>query len=135
MLWGVVRAGLALALATIDLYLPGGPIPGDGDPATARTAWFTVLVLAQLFNCCNVRSETASAFRNLFVNGWLWGAVALSTLLPVAVVHFAPLNLAFGTAPLSWQQWAVCLGMTSGVLWTVEVRKGVMRVARGCAAA
>ncbi|WP_457447074.1 hypothetical protein [Roseateles sp. P5_E4] len=26
------------------------------------------------------------------------------------MVHFPPLNLAFGTAPLSLQQWAVCVG-------------------------
>lgn len=95
----------------------------------ARTAGFTVLVLAQLFNCFNARSETASAFRNLFVNRWLWGAIALSVLLQVAAVHFAPLNLAFGTAPLSLQQWAVCVGMASSVLWVGELRKGMTRVA------
>ena len=109
MAWGVVWIGLAMALATlltIDLYLPGGLIAGDDDLATARTAGFTVLVLAQLFNCFNARSETASAFRSLFVNRWLWGAIALSALLQVAVVHLQPLNLAFGTVPLSLQQWA-----------------------------
>ena len=131
MLWGVVWTGLTMALATlatIDLYLPGGLIAGEGDLATARTAGFTVLVLAQLFNCFNARSETASAFRNLFVNRWLWGAIALSALLQVAVVHFAPLNLAFGTAPLSLQQWAVCVAMASSVLWVGELRKAVVRV-------
>ena len=43
-----------------------------------RVAAFTVLVLAQLFNCFNARSDNTSAFRHLFVNPWLWGAVALS---------------------------------------------------------
>ena len=65
-------------------------IAGEGDLANARTAGFTVLVLAQLFNCFNARSETASAFRNLFVNRWLWGAIALSVLLQVAVVQVGP---------------------------------------------
>jgi Ca2+-transporting ATPase len=131
MLWGVVWTGLTMALATlatIDLYLPGGLIAGEGDLATARTAGFTVLVLAQLFNCFNARSETVSAFRNLFVNGWLWSAVVLSTLLQVAVVNVPPLNLAFGTAPLSLQQWAVCVAMASSVLWVGELRKAVVRV-------
>ena len=40
----------------------------------------------------------------LWVNRWLWGAIALSALLQVAVVHFPLRNLAFGTAPLSLQQ-------------------------------
>jgi len=126
---GVVWTGLTMALATlatIDLYLPGGLIAGvsseEGDLATARTAGFTVLVLAQLFNCFNARSETASAFRNLFVNRWLWGAIALSALLQVAVVHFPPLNLVFGTAPLSLQQWAGSFAMLKvRVVRTVSV--------------
>lgn len=133
MLCGVVWTVLTMALATLatfDLYLPGGLIAGEGDLNTARTAGFTVLVLAQLFNCFIARSETASAFRNFFVNRRLWGVVALSVLLQVAVVHFLPLNLAFGTAPLSLQQWAVCVGMVSSVLWVGELRKAGMRVAR-----
>jgi magnesium-transporting ATPase (P-type) len=76
------------------------------------------------FSCCfNARSEIASAFRSMFSNRWLWGAIALSVLLQVAVVHLPPLNLAFGTVPLSLQQWAVCLAMGSTVLWFGEYAK------------
>ena len=50
---------------------------------------FTTLVLAQLFNCFNARSERASAFRGLFTNLWLWAAVALSVVLQVAVVRLS----------------------------------------------
>src|SRR5678815_5366235 len=99
MAWGVLWIGLAMAsatLLTIDFYLPGGLIPGHEDLATARTAGFTVLVLAQLFNCFNARSESASALGRLFVNRWLWAAIAASALLQVAVVHLPPLNVAFG---------------------------------------
>ena len=48
---------------------------------------FTTLVLAQLFNCFNARSDRRSAFHRLFTNRWLWGAIALSALLQVAVVQ------------------------------------------------
>ncbi len=58
---------------------------------------------------------------------WLWGAVALSAALQVAVVHLPFLNLAFGTVPLTLGQWGVCLGMASGVLWFGELRKVVGR--------
>jgi magnesium-transporting ATPase (P-type) len=126
----VVEIGLVIAavtLLTIDLYLPGGLIEGTHDLANARTAGFTVLVFASLFNCLNARSDTASAFTHLFANRWLWGAIALSTLLQVAVVHLGVLNLAFGTTPLSIDQWLVCVAMASGVLWFSELRKGVGR--------
>ncbi|MDB5929399.1 MAG: ATPase, P-type (transporting), superfamily, subfamily [Polaromonas sp.] len=127
---GVVTIGAAMAvvtLLTIDLYLPGGLIEGMQDLATARTAGFTVLVFAQLFNCLNARSETASAFNHLFVNRWLWGAIALSVLLQVAVVHLGFLNIAFGTVPLTPAQWLTCAAMASGVLWFSELRKLVLR--------
>ena len=127
---GVAAIGLVMAVATlltIDLYLPGGLIEGTGDLALARTAGFTVLVFAQLFNCFNARSETTSAFHRLFVNRWLWGAIALSALLQVAVVNLGFLNIAFGTVPLTLGQWGVCVAMGSAVLWFGEARKAVLR--------
>ena len=127
---GVLQLGVVMALATlltIDLYLPGGLVAGTRDLASARTAGFTVLVFAQLFNCFNARSDTASAFVRPFVNRWLWGAVALSVLLQVAVVHLGLLNLAFGTVPLDPGQWLTCVAMASAVLWYDELRKLLRR--------
>ncbi|MGH9256176.1 MAG: cation transporting ATPase C-terminal domain-containing protein, partial [Vicinamibacterales bacterium] len=129
---GVIEVGAVMAavtLLTIDLYLPGGLIEGGRDLSNARTAGFTVLVFAQLFNCFNARSETASAFRHLFVNPWLWSAVVLSGVLQVAVVHVGFLNVAFGTVPLTFDQWLVCIAMGSVVLWFSELRKLARRAA------
>ena len=127
---GVIQIGLVVALVTlltIDIYLPGGLIEGTHDLATARTAGFTVLVLAHLFNAFNARSDTTSAFTHLFTNPWLWGAIALSLLLQVAVVNLEFLNLAFSTVPLAFDQWLVCAVMASVVLWYSELRKLVSR--------
>lgn len=127
---GIVFNGMVMALLTLltmDMFLPGGLVAGHEDLTLARTAGFTVLVLAQLFNCFNARSETGSALRGLFANHWLWGAVVLSAALQVAVVQLPLLNQAFGTSPLSLQQWLVCLVLASGVLWLSECRKWLMR--------
>jgi magnesium-transporting ATPase (P-type) len=123
---GVVAIGVAMAgltLLTIDLYLPGGLIDGARSLDNARTAGFTVLVLGQLFNCLNARSDRTSALHRMFTNPWLWGALALSAVLQVAVVNSSALNAAFGTAPLALDQWLVCIAMASGVLWIGELRK------------
>ena len=53
----------------------------------------------------------------------LWGAITLSLLLQVAVVNLEFLNLAFGTVPLEFNQWLLCAGMASVVLWFSELRK------------
>lgn len=130
---GVVQMGLVMAVATlltIDLFLPGGLIQGTYEIETARTAGFTVLVFAQLFNCFNARSALTSAFHRPFVNPWLWVAVTLSALLQVAVVHVELLNRAFGTVPLSAEQWLICMAMASMVLWFGELRKVFLRCGR-----
>lgn len=82
-----------------------------------------MLVFTSLFGCFTARSDTTSAFTHLFDNRWLWGAVALSVSLQVAVVHVGFLNLAFGTVPLALEQWLLCAAMASGVLWFSEGRK------------
>jgi magnesium-transporting ATPase (P-type) len=127
---GVVVVGLVMAAATlltVDVFLPGGLVEGQDALDDARTAGFTVLVLAQLFNALNARSETASAFRGLFANRWLWVAIGVSVLLQVAVVHAGFLNEAFTTVPLTPGQWVVCVLMASAVLWVSEIRKLVLR--------
>jgi Ca2+-transporting ATPase len=130
---GVLLIGAVMAAVTllaIDVYLPGGLIDGDRDVDNARTAGFTVLVLAQLFNSLATRSETTSAFHRMFVNPWLWAAIGVSAMLQVAVVHLPVLNTAFGTTALSPAQWLVCTGLASVVLWTSELRKLALRARR-----
>jgi len=130
----VIQTGLVIALLsllTMDFYLPGGLIAGSSDLTTARTAGFTVLVFTSLFTCFTARSDTTSAFVGIFTNHWLWGAVALSVMLQVAVVHLPFLNIAFGTAPLALEQWLMCAAMASGVLIYSELRKLVGRLRGG----
>ncbi len=126
----VIQTGLVIALVsllTMDFYLPGGLIAGTGDLTTARTAGFTVLVFTSLFTCFTARSDSTSAFTHLFTNPWLWSAVALSLLLQVAVVNVPFLNIAFGTAPLAFDQWLVCAAMASVVLIYSEGQKLLRR--------
>jgi magnesium-transporting ATPase (P-type) len=131
---GVIEIGAVMAVATLltlDLYLPGGLIEGTQNLDNARTAGFTVLVFTQLFNCFNARSENISAFRHMFANHWLWGAIALSVLLQVAVINLGFLNVAFGTVPLTLDQWLICVAMGSVVLWVSELRKWLRRALGG----
>jgi len=120
----------AATLLTIDMFLPAGLIPGSASLEVARTAGFTTLVFAQLFNALNSRSETTSAFRGLFTNPWLWGALALGAVLQVLVVQVPFLQGAFGTASLDLGQWATTIGMASVVLWAEELVKWIRRRAQ-----
>ncbi|MFV0451667.1 MAG: cation-translocating P-type ATPase, partial [Propioniciclava sp.] len=133
-MWGrIIFVGFlmgAVSLLTIDMFLPGGFIEGHDSMEVARTAGFTTLVFAQLFNALNARSDTASAFRHLFTNRWLWGALVLGALLQVAVVHVGFLQVAFGTADLDVHHWLWALAMAAIVLVGEEIVKLVRRVIR-----
>ncbi|MGZ9276719.1 MAG: cation-translocating P-type ATPase [Candidatus Limnocylindrales bacterium] len=129
---GILWIGLVMAVVTLmalDLRLAGGLLGGDGDIVEARTMAFTTLVLAQLFNCFNARSDRTSAFHHLFSNAWLWGAIALSALLQVAVVQVPILNDAFDTTPLPLGDWLTCIALASVVMWADEAKKLLERSA------
>ncbi|WP_330565724.1 cation transporting ATPase C-terminal domain-containing protein [Pseudomonas yamanorum] len=129
---GVLQLGVLTALAsllTVDWMLLGGLIAGSQTLDQARTGCFTVLVLAQLFNALSARSETASVFVGLFANRWLCSAIALALILQIAVVHWSPLNRAFGTSALTLSQWKFCIAIASSVFRFSELRKIVLRLA------
>ena len=71
----------------LDASLPGGFVDGSGDLRYAQTMAFTTLMLAQMFNVVNGRSDERSAFFRLFTNGWLWAAIGGSVVLQVLVVY------------------------------------------------
>ena len=120
----------AATLLTIDIFLPGGLVEGHHTLDTARTAGFTALVFAQLFNAFNARSTFRSAFHRMFNNHWLWASVLLGIALQVAVVNLPVLQTAFGTTALSLEQWFVAIAMASTVLWAEELVKVVRRARR-----
>jgi Ca2+-transporting ATPase len=116
-------------LYVLDASLPGGLVPGAGTLGHAQTNAFTTLMLFQLFNVFNARSDEESALRGVFDNGWLIAAVALSVALQLAVVYTPFLQRAFSTEPLTVFDWFRCTAVASSVLWVREADKAVRRIA------
>jgi Ca2+-transporting ATPase len=135
---GIAFVGAIMAVGTLgvlDASLPGGLIEGDGSLQYGQTMAFTTLMLFQLFNVFNARSDERSAFRGLFVNRWLWAAVGLSLILHAAVIYVPFLQHGFSTVGLSLRDWLLCLGVASTVLWLRELSKALTRGRDGTAAA
>jgi Ca2+-transporting ATPase len=123
---GILFVGVVMAAGTLlvlDASLPGGLIEGSGTRRYAQTMAFTTLVLFQLFNVFNARSDELSALDGLFSNHWLWAAVAFSLLLHVAVVYLPFLQEAFSTVSLSAGDWLLCAAVASSVVWLRELSK------------
>ena len=130
---GIVFVGVVMAVGTLfvlDASLPGGYVAGSGDLPYAQTMTFTTLMLFQMFNVFNARSDTQSAFVHLFTNGRLWGAVVGSIVLQGLVVCVPFLQRAFGTVALSAGDWALCFAIASSVLWLREASKAITRARR-----
>src|SRR6185312_13817564 len=114
-------------LLTLDASLPGGLIEGSGNLRYGQTMAFTTLMLFQMFNVLNSRSDVRSAFQGLFHNPWLWGALGLSAILQVAVIYVPFLQNAFSTVSLSLGDWLRCTAVASSVLWLRELGKFITR--------
>jgi Ca2+-transporting ATPase len=130
---GIVLVGLIMAggtLFVLDVSLPGGFVEGPGDLHYAQTMAFTTLMLFQMFNVVNARSDDQSAFVHLFTNWWLWAAIGGSLALQVLVVYVPFLQRAFGTVALSAGDWALSVAVASLVLWLREATKLIERAAR-----
>ena len=134
MWFGIALVGVIMAVGTLfilDFSLPGGFIAGSGEMDYARTMAFTTLVLFQLFNVLNARSDSRSAFRRLFDNPWLWGALTFSLGLQFAVIYLPFLQRAFDTVALSLTDWGLCVLVGSSVLWLRELSKWISRRQQG----
>ena len=131
---GIVWVGLVMAVVTLvalDLASPAGCSAASGDIDEARTMAFTTLVLAQLFNCFNARSDRTSAFHHLFTNRLLWGAIALSLVAAGRgrrSCRSSTRRSARRRSRLS--DWLICVGLASVVLWADEAKKLLERFLR-----
>jgi Ca2+-transporting ATPase len=131
MWFGIFFVGLIMAVGTLfvlDSSLPGGLVRGSGSLRYAQTMAFTTLMMFQLFNVFNARSDETSAFKGLFKNQWLWAGVTLSIALHLAVIYTPFLQQAFSTTSLSPVDWLRCGIVASSVLWLCELGKAVIRV-------
>jgi P-type Ca2+ transporter type 2C len=102
------------------------------DATGSALAWgtmvFMTLTLAQLGHALAVRSNRESLFRiGLRTNPLLLGAVLITLLLQLLVIYLPPLQILFGTVPLTINQLLICLGASTIVFWGVEIEKWLLR--------
>jgi P-type Ca2+ transporter type 2C len=135
---GVGAVMMVGTLAVLDAYYPGGLFtlfakgtgPNTADETYARTMAFTTLMMFQLFNVYNCRSNWRSAFSGFFDNKWLLVAVIFSLSTHVLVIYVPFLQTAFHTVALSAKDWLIVTGVSATLLVIVELVKLVLRARR-----
>jgi Ca2+-transporting ATPase len=96
--------------------------------AEAMTMTFATLVLIEFFKAYSFRSDRRSLLDRPFANKWLNLAIVWELALVMLVVNVPFLQDAFGTTPLSLEDWAVVAGAAFTVVPVLELAKfGIRR--------
>jgi Ca2+-transporting ATPase len=120
-------AGLVIAAGT--LFVFRWELGETGSLAAAQTAALTTMVLFQLFQVGNARSETQSVFRRSpFSNPFLlWGSAA-SLAVHVGALYLQPTQFVLRVVPLEdWGVWARIVGVALSIIVAMELHKLVRR--------
>lgn len=105
--------GIIMCVGTLALFKLYDPV---NNLIYAQTMAFSTLMMFQMFNVLNCRSEKNSIFKiGIFSNTYLIGAITISILLQLAVIY-TPLAVFFKTVPLSLIDLVYVVLMSSTVL-------------------
>lgn len=126
--WDILWVGLLMGLVSLGM----GYWVWSHGRETWQTMVFTTLTLSQMGNALAVRSGRESLFRmGLLSNRPLLGAVLLTFVLQMAVIYVPFLQGIFKTTSLAPAELAVSLALSTVVLWSLEVRKWLLRRKEG----
>jgi len=116
----MVITGTIMMLSTLIIFKFYRP---ESNLVYAQTMAFTVLVMLQMFNVMNTRSEKTSLFEmGIFSNKYLVLAIISSILFQFAIIY-TPLSRFLKTAPLGFFDWIIIILVSSSVLIAGEIVK------------
>ena len=126
----VITVGLLMGFLTLGLG-----VWGEATDRPWQTMIFTVLALLQLGNAFAIRSESESVFKL----GWLTNKPLLWTVLGTAaiqilIIYWGPMQNLLRTEALTLPDLAICLVVSTGVFWAVELEKWIRRSRRPASA-
>jgi Ca2+-transporting ATPase len=102
-------------------------LAANGDVAW-NTMVFMFLTIAQMGHALALRSHRESIFRvGLRGNKLLLGAIGVTIALQLLAIYAPIFNTLFNTAPLTLEQLAICLVLSTIVFWGVEAEKWAIR--------
>ena len=98
----MVIVGVTMMVGTLAIFKLYNP---ETNLVYAQTMAFSTLMMFQMFNVLNCRSEFNSLFKvGIFTNMKLLGAILISILMQIIVIH-TPLSTYFKTVPLTGLDW------------------------------
>ena len=104
----------------------------NGVPTYEARTWntmiFIYLTIAQMGHALALRSHRESVFKvGITGNRFLLFAVLLTLVVQILTVYLPFFNGIFNTIPLTAEQLAICLGLSTVVFWSAEIEKFFIR--------
>ncbi|MGF1618788.1 MAG: cation-translocating P-type ATPase, partial [Acidimicrobiia bacterium] len=123
MMWErVVVAGMVMAAGT--LFLFRWELDLTGSLIRAQTVALTTMVVYQVFQAGNARSETRSIFGvNPFSNKLLFAATAAALGIHIAALHLTPFQILLRVEPIDPAAWLRIVVVATSILVAVEAHK------------
>ena len=119
----IVLQGIMIAALSLAAFVIGREV----DVSTGQTMTFAVLAFAQITHVLNVRSSRRSAFRGMFSNRVLLGALAIVMALMLVVIEVPYLHDFFHLAPIDGVHWFWIILLSLAPLPIVEFAKFLHR--------
>ena len=118
----IVLVGSLMLAGSFGMFLLAGE--RGQSMAEARTIAMNVFVAIEtvyLFNCRSLRLPVTAI--NAFSNPWVWVGAGLQLTLQMAITYWAPLNAAFGTAPIDARAWGEIAAIALVAMGIIELEK------------
>ena len=122
--FNIMYQGVLIAILTLAAYFIVDIWDGH---EVAMTAAFFTLSMCEIFQAFTMRSLQESIFKLKTRNKMLWGTLAISLLLTLAVIYVPFLAEIFSLKPLTISELAVSFGLAAMVIPVIEIVKGVRR--------
>ena len=126
----ILIVGLVLFVTafTIGYWAYSNQLKASNGELAWKSMVFIVLTLAQMGHAYGLRSHTNSVFTmNVMGNRFLLVALVVTTLVQLSTLYIPLFQNIFGTEPLTVNQLLICLALSTGVFWAVELEKLLIR--------
>jgi Ca2+-transporting ATPase len=123
LLWErVLVSGIVMAVGT--LFLFHWELARSGSLHAAQTVALTTMVLFQVFQAGNARSERVSVFRiSPFSNPFLFIATAAALGIHIAALYFGPAQYVLRLVPLPLDAWMRMAAVAATIIVAIELHK------------
>jgi magnesium-transporting ATPase (P-type) len=120
----VVVAGLVMAAGAVVMFR--WELDSSGSLMKAQTVALTTMVVYQVFQAGNARSETESVFRvSPFSNKLLFAATAAALGIHIGALYFPPTQLLLRVEPIDAASWLRIVAVAVSILVAMELHKFV----------